>query len=292
MEKQGAAGHETVAVNLDAYAPAEMARRVEAGGVYKARLGAWETLALSVLAGSFIAMGAQFYTVTITQAGLGFGITRLIGGLTFSLGLILVVVAGAELFTGNNLIVMAWASRRVTTGMLLRNWTIVYLGNLAGSLATLAMVLLSGQWALGGGAVGAQAVQIATAKVGLSFWGAFWRGVLCNALVCLAVWLCFSARTVTDKVLAIVFPITAFVASGFEHSIANMYFIPLGMALRENVAVLAAARLSAADVAGLDLAGFLSNLVPVTLGNVVGGGVLVAAVYWSVYLWRNPGVTG
>jgi len=253
---------------IDDYSPREITLHVEAVGVVKARLPVLETLALGVLAGAFIAFGAMFATLVTTGNDLGFGINRLIGGIAFSLGLILVVVGGAELFTGNNLIVMAWVDRKITAVQLLRNWALVFLGNLVGAEGAAVMVYLSGVLQFGDGAVAANAVQIATAKVALPFTEAFFRGVLCNVLVCLAVWLCFAARTVSGKILAIIFPISAFVALGFEHSIANMYFIPLGGLL-------------GAD--GVTVASFLGNLVPVALGNIVGGSVLVALIYWIIY---------
>ncbi|MEK7468596.1 MAG: formate/nitrite transporter family protein [Planctomycetota bacterium] len=269
---------------IDAYAPAEMARRVEETGVQKAAMGLGPLVALAVLAGAFIALGAAFSTVATTDTKLGYGPSRMLSGLAFSLGLILVVVAGAELFTGNNLVVMAWASRRVSTGRLVRNWFWVYLGNFAGAAATAVAFYYSRRWEDAGGQLGATALRIATVKCSLPFATAFVLGVLCNALVCLAVWLCFSARSTTDKVLAIIFPITAFVALGFEHSVANMYFIPLGMLLRAEPEVLAAGGWSPEAVACVGWKGLFGNLVPVTLGNVVGGGLMVAAVYWGVYL--------
>jgi formate transporter len=253
----------------DAYPPAQIALLVQQVGVKKATLPAVPTLALGLLAGAFIAFGAMFFTLVMTDNSMGLGPGRLLGGLAFSLGLILVVVGGAELFTGNNLVVMAWAERKVTTGQLARNWALVYAANFAGSLGTALMVYWSGTLDLGDGAVAATAGAIAQAKVALSFTEAFFRGILCNVLVCLAVWLCFAAHDVPGKVLAIVFPISAFVALGFEHSVANMYLIPVAM-------------IAGAD--GITLAGFFANLVPVTLGNVVGGGVFVALVYWLIYL--------
>jgi formate/nitrite transporter len=267
-----------------------MARRAEEIGVTKAALATEKLLALSVLAGAFIAMGAVFSTTaTAGSAELAFGVVRLLAGLTFSLGLVLVVVAGAELFTGNNLIVMAWAGRRVTTALLLRNWLLVYVGNFAGALATVALIYLSGQYEFGGDAVGRQALAIATAKTSLGFGQAVALGALCNALVCLAVWLCYSARSTADKILAIVPPIAAFVAAGFEHSVANMYFIPMGLLLKQNdgwVAGLA----DAPDLSGLTWGSFLlDNLLPVTLGNIVGGALMVGAVYWFVYLRGEDG---
>jgi formate/nitrite transporter len=254
---------------FDAYAPPEVARMVEAVGIRKAGLPALQTVTLGLLAGAFIAFGAMFYTMAVTGSSLGFGPTRLLGGAAFSLGLILVVVAGAELFTGNNLIVMAWAERRITLPRLLRNWLLVYGANFVGAAASAVFVHLSGTLDLGDGAVAATAAKIAQAKVALPPLEAFVRGLLCNALVCLAVWLCIAAHSVTDKVLAILFPIAAFVALGFEHSVANMYFIPLGWL---------------AGAEGVTAAGFLANLVPVTLGNIVGGSAFVALTYWVCYL--------
>lgn len=254
---------------LDVVPPARMARLVEDVGVRKVQLPFVSTLTLGILAGAFIAFGSMFFTVTITGSELGFGPTRLLGGLAFSLGLILVIIGGAELFTGNSLVVMAWASRRITTAALLRNWGLVYVGNLIGAVATAVLVHLSGVLSLGDGAVGITADMIANAKTSLDPGQAFVRGILCNILVCLAVWMCFAARSVPGKAVAIVFPITAFVALGFEHSIANMYLIPIGM-LHQSGAI--------------DVGVLLANLLPVTAGNIVGGGVLVALVYWLVYL--------
>jgi formate/nitrite transporter len=274
--------------SLDPLLPAQVAARAEAIGESKATLPALQLLLLAVLAGAFIALGAGFFTTVTTDTGMGYGPTRLIGGLAFSLGLVLVVIAGAELFTGNNLMVMAWAARRISTVQLLRAWGIVYLGNFFGAIATALLVALSGQWRFDGNAVGANAVRIAEAKVSLDVVEAFFLGVLCNGLVCLAVWLTYSARSNIDKVVGVVFPITAFVASGFEHSIANMYFVPLGMMIKSDDAVRAASGLDSAQLADLDGIHFLlANLIPVTLGNVVGGGLLVAGIYWFIYR-RNP----
>jgi formate/nitrite transporter len=275
--------HETP-ILLDPLLPAEMALRAEEIGAAKAKLPLLNLAALSLLAGAFIALGAAFFTTVTTETDLGYGPTRLIGGLAFSLGLFLVVVGGAELFTGNNLMVMAWAGRKVGTTSLLRAWGIVYLGNLAGALATVLLVYLSGQWHFGGYSVGVNALRIANTKVNLDFEEAFFLGVLCNGLVCLAVWLTYSARTNLDKAIAVLFPITAFVASGYEHSVANMYFIPLGLLLKGDDALQAAGGMDAAQLANLDVAHFLiANLLPVTAGNVVGGGLLVGAIYWFVY---------
>lgn len=267
---------------FEAYAPPQIAVRVREVGVAKATAPVATTFALAILAGAFISLGALFYTVTVTsERGVDapFGLTRLAGGVAFSLGLVLVVVGGAELFTGNNLIAMAWASGRIRTGQVFRNWGWVYLGNLLGALGTAVLVVLSGVHGLADGAVGETAARIARAKADLDSAEAVARGVLCNVLVCLAVWLCMGARGVADKILAVVFPISAFVACGFEHSVANMYFLPIGLAL---------AAVSSAPIALHDV---LSNLFFVTLGNILGGTVLVALVYWFIYL-RDPAREG
>lgn len=260
----------------DAYPPPEIAARVCKVGLAKVTTAVPTMVALALLAGAFISLGSLFYTVTITVGKEGptlpFGLLRLVGGMTFSLGLVLVVVGGAELFTGNNLIAMAWATGCVQTRQVVRNWIWVYIGNLLGACGTAVLVLFAGIHMLGEGAVGETMVRIARSKIALDPLSAIARGILCNVLVCLAVWLCMGARSVADKILAIVFPISAFVASGFEHSVANMFFLPLGIAL------------TAGSAEPLSLAGALSNLALVTLGNIIGGTVLVALVYWFIYL--------
>ena len=260
---------------FDAYSPKEIAERVETIGVTKARLPLLSQITLGVLAGGFIGLGALYFTLVTSDASLGFAASRLLGGLAFSLGLILVVVAGAELFTGNNLLVMAWAGKRITTRELLENWLIVYVANFAGAIGLACLVYFSGHWQMNDGGVGATMVTIAAAKAAIPFWEAFFKGILCNILVCLAVWLALAGRSVIDKIFAIIFPISAFVAAGFEHSIANMYFIPLG--------ILVQGHFPTAGSAALNWTGLLSNLIPVTLGNMAGGGVMVAAVYYLVY---------
>ena len=273
---------------FDAFIPAEMAQRAEEIGTKKAAVPASTTFVLAILAGAFIALGAVFATtVTAGCGGLPFGVTRVLGGLAFCLGLILVAVAGAELFTGNNLIVMAAADRRITLAQLLFNWGIVYFGNFVGAIATAVLMFLSGQFAFGEGVIGMRALTIAHAKCQLGFVQAVALGILCNALVCLAVWLCFSARSTTDKILAIIFPITAFVAAGFEHSVANMYFIPIGLFIRSgaDISFWETVGTSASDFANLTWSNFLAvNLLPVTIGNIIGGALMVGIVYWFVYL--------
>jgi formate transporter FocA len=277
------------APTFDALIPPAMAAKAADVGESKAGMAVVPMFVLAVLAGAFIALGAMFSTVvTAGSADVPFGLARLVGGVAFSLGLILVVVAGAELFTGNNLIVMAWAERRIPVFRVLRNWAIVYAGNLVGAVATAGLVFFSKQYAFGDGKVGAQALTIAETKGGLGFGQAILLGVLCNVLVCLAVWLCYSARTVTDKILAIVFPITAFVAAGFEHSIANMYFLPIAVFIRDGAgdAFWSKAGVSPGDFPHVGWGDAVSNIVPVTLGNVFGGAVMVGLVYWLIYRRR------
>ena len=269
---------------VDSYAPAEIARLVESNGVTKAHAPALTTLALAVLAGAFIALGGVFSTIIGTDSTLGFGPTRLLMGLGFSLGLILVVIAGAELFTGNNLLTMSWVSGHITLAELLCNWAIVYAGNLIGALSVVFMVYAGGWWQQDGFQLGATAVDIALAKARLTFVEALVRGILANVLVCLAVWLASSCRTAGEKILAIVFPISAFVASGFEHSIANMYFIPLGLLLAGSADILSVAALDAERLSFLTVPALLNNLAASTLGNAIGGGLLVGLVYWFIYL--------
>lgn len=290
-------------LRIDALLPADMAAKAETIGVKKANLDVASMFVLAVLAGAFIALGAIFAT-TVTAGAFGStlpggataattwptGWQRLLSGLVFSLGLILVVVGGAELFTGNNLIVMAWANGKVSTRLLGLNWLVVYVGNFVGSVATAVLMLWTRQYEFSGGQIGLQALTIANHKAGLDFWQAVMLGIMCNALVCLAVWLTYSARSTTDKIMAITPPITAFVAAGFEHSVANMYFIPMGMLIQSTASpeFWATIGRAPADFANLTMTNFLvRNLIPVTIGNIIGGAVLVGAVYWFVYLRKR-----
>lgn len=289
--------------SIDALLPPEMAQKAEAIGVKKANLAAGKMFLLAVLAGAFIALGAVFATtlsagsVTVKDASglvtatgaLPYGVTRLLAGLAFSLGLILVIVGGAELFTGNNLIFMAFLSHKITLKQLLRNWAIVYLGNFVGSILTALLMLATNQYMSGNGAVGLNALNMANAKTGLAFFPALASGILCNTLVCLAVWLTYSARSTSDKILAIIPPITAFVAAGFEHSVANMYFIPCGLFIKAwgDANFFQMIGKSAGDFASLTWGNFVANLIPVTLGNIIGGAIMVGAMYWLIYLQKN-----
>lgn len=290
-------------IRIDALLPQEMATRAEYIGVRKAEMPALTMFSLAVLAGGFISLGAIFATTiaaggmsvtapdgtAVFSTGLPYGLVRLLTGLVFCLGLILVVVGGAELFTGNNLIVMAWASRKVTTRALLRNWAIVYFGNFVGSFGTAVLMLFTKQYTFGGDAVGVAALNTAVAKCSLNFVQALALGILCNVLVCLAVWMTFSARSTVDKISAIIFPIAAFVAAGFEHSIANMYFIPYALLVKMfDPEFMSRAGEKITRLEYLTWENFLfNNLIPVTIGNIIGGAVLVAAIYWSIFLRRR-----
>lgn len=275
---------------MDSLLPTEMAHKAEEVGIAKAKMGLSKTLILAILAGSFIAFGAAFSTTATSGSTLPFGVSKVFGGITFSLGLILVIVGGAELFTGNNLIVMAWANKKVSTTLVLRNWLLVYVGNMIGALAIAVLLFLSKQYLFGKGAVLINIMNIAQAKCQTGFIPGIALGILCNILVCLAVWLCFSAKTVTGKILSIIFPVTAFVACGFEHCIANMYFVPLGMLIKlfggeEANAIIQA---NGANYDNLNIPDFITNnLIPVTIGNVIGGAVLVGMVYWFVFLRKQ-----
>lgn len=253
---------------FDAFSPAQIAEKIEQVGVSKARLPLLQMVLLGMLAGAFISLGALYFVLVVSDDTLGFAASRVLGGVVFSLGLLLVVVAGAELFTGNNLLMMAWADGRISSYALLRNWLVVCAANFAGAAGMALLVWLSGHPAMNGGRIAALVVTLAGAKCAAPLAALFWKGVLCNILVCMAVWMAMAGRSVTDKFIAVVFPISAFVAAGFEHSIANMYFLPL-------------AALLGAPVTALDIAG---QLLPVIAGNLVGGSVGVALVYWLIYV--------
>lgn len=264
--------------NLNAYSPAEIKEAVEKVGVKKANLPFLASFMLAVIAGGSIGLGALYYTVVVSDAELSFATGRVMGGVVFSVGLAIVLVGGAELFTGNNLIVMAWASGYVPTKELLRNWIVVYFGNLIGSLGLVVLVFLSHHLEMNGGRVGLSILNTAAAKIQPDTLTLFFKGVLCNLLVCLAVWLAYAGRSVTDKIVALVFPISAFIAAGFEHCVANMYFLPLAwlMARTGNIP-------ADFDASAITMTGIIHNLVPVTLGNIVGGAGLVGAMYWIIY---------
>lgn len=262
---------------FDAFSPPEIAERVATVGVAKARLPLRSMVMLSILAGAFIGLGALYYVIVASDPSLGFAQARVLGGLVFSLGLVLVVLAGAELFTGNNLLVMAWLDGRIRAVEMLRNWGVVFLGNLLGAAGLAGLVYLSGHAGMNGGLVGQKVVSLASQKLALAPGEAFVRGILCNVLVCMAVWLAMAGRTVVDRLLAVVFPISAFVAAGFEHCVANMYLIPLAILL------------DGGAHPGLDWLGFARSQLPVIAGNLVGGVVLVGGAYSLIYGRRRQG---
>ena len=272
---------------MDSLMPDKMAEQAEEAGINKANRGFSKTFVLAILAGAFIAFGAIFATTVTADQTLSLSFTKLIGGVAFSLGLILVIIGGAELFTGNNLIVMAWANKQIRTSQVLRNWAIVYLGNFVGSVAIVILMTYSLQYASGTGSIGAKALSIAESKCSIGFLQAVILGIFCNTLVCLAVWLCYSAKQTSGKILSILFPVTAFVAAGFEHSIANMYFIPKALLIKSTASNAFWTSISATPemYENLTWGNFIfNNLIPVTIGNIIGGAVLVGLVYWFVYL--------
>jgi formate/nitrite transporter len=263
---------------LNAYSPAEIKEAVEKVGVKKTNLPFLASLMLAVIAGGGIGLGALYYTVVVSDAALSFAAARVMGGVVFSLGLIIVLVGGAELFTGNNLIVMAWASGNVSAKEMLRNWVVVYFGNLIGALGLVILVFFSHHLDMNGGRVGLSILNTAVAKIQPDAVTLFFKGVLCNLLVCLAVWLAYAGRTVTDKIVAAILPVSAFIAAGFEHCVANMYFLPLAWLMTRTGNVPADF-----DASVITMTGIIHNLVPVTLGNIVGGAGLVGAMYWTIY---------
>lgn len=290
--------------SFDPLMPPAMAAKAEDLGVKKANLKAINMFMLAILAGAFIGIGAIFATTVSAgsmavkdaagaaafSTGLPFGVTRLLAGLAFTVGLILVVVGGSELFTGNNLIMMAFASKKVSLGGLLRNWGIVYLGNFVGSIVTAYIVFLGKQYSFGNGAIGLTALGIGEAKTSFTFIQAVALGIMCNALVCMAVWMCYSARSTTDKILAIIPPIACFVAAGFEHSVANMYFIPLALFVKGSgdAKFFETIGKTVADFPHLTWSNFfVANLLPVTIGNIIGGAFMVGLIYWFIYLRKT-----
>jgi formate transporter len=279
-------------IKIETLSPAEMTAKAVAIGTNKASLPMGRLVLLAILAGLYIGFGCLLASVVTTGASgtIPYGVTRLLGGFIFSLGLILVVIGGAELFTGNALMIIAWMDRKITLGSMLRNWSIVYLGNFLGALLLAGLVFLSGEYRFGGGSVGGVMLNTALMKLDYGFGQALVLGILCNILVCLAVWLTYSARSTTDKILAIVFPITAFVAAGFEHSVANMYALPMALFIKLfDPSFAAKSTLNLSSITWNNIV--FKNLLPVTLGNIIGGALFVGMVYGLVYLpakVKNP----
>ncbi len=277
-----------VVYDIDAYSPPQIAARLDAVAGVKAKDSAANTLLLGINAGAFIALGAQFATLVISDSGLHSGLTAVVGAIVFCLGLIMVVVGGAELFTGNCMIFIGYMEKRISTRRIFDHWSISLIGNFIGSLLVVYVVYKSQQFSFHDYMVGGKALLIANKKVNLPFTVAFSKAVLCNAMVCMAVWVCFSARNVADKIMTLIFPIGGFVASGFEHLVANMYFIPMGIILKGNPEVVAAAEKMAGktlDLSNLTWKGFIViNQFPVFIGNVFGGVFLAGIAFWFIYL--------
>jgi formate transporter len=278
MADQAPAPPQPPIFNLNAYSPAEIKEAIEKVGVKKTNLPLQASFMLAIVGGGSIGLGALYYTIIASDAELSFATIRVVGGLAFSLGLALVLVGGAELFTGNNLIVMAWASGKVSSGEMLRNWVIVYFGNLVGSLGLVILVFFSHHLDMNGGRIGLSILNTAVGKIQPDVITLFFKGILCNLLVCMAVWLAYAGRSVTDKIVALILPISAFIAAGFEHCVANMYFLPLAWLLTQTGNVPANF-----DASLITISGIVHNLITVTLGNIVGGAGLVGAVYWAIY---------
>jgi formate transporter len=264
--------------NLHAYSPAEIKEAVEKIGVKKANFPFLTSFMLAIVAGGGVGFGALYYTIVASDPTWSFATVRVVGGLVFTVGLALVLVGGAELFTGNNLIVMAWASGKVSTRTMLRNWTIVWFGNLLGSLGLIVLVFFSHHLDLNDGRIGLSVLNTAVGKIRPDMVTLFFKGILCNVLVCAAVWLAYAGRSVTDKIVAVILPVSAFIAAGFEHCVANMYFLPLAWLLVQTGHAPANF-----DASLITLSGIVHNLVPVTLGNIVGGAGFVGAFYWTIY---------
>src|ERR1700752_2908915 len=264
--------------NLQAYSPAEIEEAVEKVGGKKANLPFMASFMLAIVAGGGVGLGALYYTIVASDPTWRFATVRVVGGLVFTLGLVLVLVGGAELFTGNNLIVMAWASGKVSTRTMLRNWVVVWLGNLFGALGLIVLVFFSHHLDMNDGRVGLSVLNTAVGKIRPDMVTLFFKGILCNVLVCAAVWLAYAGRSVTDKLVAIILPISAFIAAGFEHCVANMYFLPLAWLLVQTGHAPANF-----DASLIPIPGIFHNLVPVPLGNIVGGAGFVGAAYWAIY---------
>ena len=272
-----AAMQEGAGLGLEALSPTEVEKRVEDAACAKAALPTGRCFVSAMLAGAFVAFGGMFFCLFLSDATLPFAVQRLVGGVCFCLGLVLVLCCGAELFTGNMLMVTGLASKKIKLGGLVRNWVIVWLGNLVGSLIVVALIYWCGVGAMNGGAVGDAMVSVAVGKVTPDWLVLMAKGIMCNVMVCLAVWIGFSARTVVDKVLGIMLPISFFVAAGFEHCVANMFFLPTGLLMKS-----AGFGAAVANAGALDVTAILYNLSAATVGNIIGG-VLVGLAYWFVY---------
>ncbi len=270
------------------FSPAEMASEAENALAHKALNNPTRAFMLALSGGGYIALGFVFFITS--QVGtvevLGYGLSRVIGGLTFSVGLALVVLTGAELFTSTSMTLVARASGLITWRRLIAHWSIVYIGNFVGAATIVALIWFAGSWHQAGGMWGKVVLNTSLAKLDHGFFEAFVLGILCNLMVCLAVWVAFAGRTITDKVLAVTGPIALFVAAGFEHSVANMFMIPLGILIKNFAPAEYWVQIATDPVAyaSLEWGNFLvGNLLPVTLGNIVGGGLMIGVYYWLIF---------
>jgi formate transporter len=270
----------------DAYSPAEIQDKVEKLGVKKARMSVLPEFMLSLVAGGSIGLGGMFFVIVLADPSLSFAPQRLLGGLVFSLGLALVMIGGAELFTGNCLIVMAWCNGQIRTSEVIRNWTIVWVGNLIGALGLVFLLFMAHFADLNGGAVGVALLKLAVGKIQPDMLTIFFKAILCNVLVCLGVWLAYAGRSVADKMAGMVLPVACFVAAGFEHCVANMFFLPMAWVL-----AMAGHVPAGMDVSALTFIGIVHNLLSATLGNIVGGAGFVGFVYWAIYRKGLGGLT-
>lgn len=270
---------DVLSVRPDALAPDEVEAKAEQVGLAKAGMLPHRTFVLAVMAGLFIGMGGMYMLLIRSDASLPPVVLQLLGGLGFCLGLFLVIAAGAELFTGNCLMVCGALSKRYTWAKVLKNWGIVYVGNLAGSILLVALLFFAHFWALNDGAVGNTMMTVAASKITQDWVVLLFKGIMCNLLVCLAVWIGFASRTIVDRFVAIILPISAFVACGFEHCVANMFFLPMAFILKLSGFVAT----GSVSVDAIDIGGILYNLSAVTLGNIIGGALLVGVSYWVAY---------
>jgi formate/nitrite transporter len=275
---------DVAAIRPDALTPAEVEVKAEGLGVIKSNMRFRQAFTLAVMAGLFIGMGGMFMLLVKSDSTLPFAASQLLGGLVFCLGLFLVITAGAELFTGNCLMICGRLSSKYSWGNMLRSWVVVYVGNLVGSLVVVGILFFAHYYANNGDAVGNTMITVAAGKINQDWLVLLLKGVMCNFLVCLAVWVGFAARTIADKFFALLLPITAFVACGFEHCVANMFFLPMGLVMKSS----GFAYTGGADISSLDIIGILYNLSAATLGNIIGGGLLVGMAYWLAYHKKEP----
>jgi formate/nitrite transporter len=282
----GETSHKTEITGVDALTPAEMEEKAEKVGIKKATMPLLPSFLLAVVAGGAIGLGGMYFCIVLADSSLSFAVQRVLGGSVFALGLALVLVGGAELFTGSTMTIMSMASGHITVPQMLRNWVVVWVGNFVGALGLVFLVFMSHHMEMNGGAVGAAVLKLALGKIQLDGTTIFFKGILCNLMVCLAVWLAYAGRSVADKIIAMILPIGLFVAAGFEHCIANMYFLPMAWLLSVTGHVPAGL-----DVSAITIPGIAHNLLFATLGNIVGGSVMVGGMYWLIYRKGLGGVS-